>query len=486
MAMDMESRNNTQDSPLIMGRYRLGRLLGRGNFAKVYKAHKVATGEAVAIKVFNKDAVRRSGMSEKVKTEVDVMRRVRHPNVVRLHEVMATRSRIYFVMEYAAGGELFARLAQSPRLPEPVARRYFQQLVTAVEFCHSRGVYHRDLKPENLLLDARGDLKVSDFGLSALRQQQQQDAGDNVLLHTACGTPAYVAPEVLLKRGYDGAKADIWSCGVILFVLMAGYLPFNDTNLVLLYRKITQSNYMCPPWFSVDARKLLARMLDPNPRTRITMSKITAHPWFQKGNYCPLAATPTPTSSVTLLRKEKEAACKCHHHRDEEDNEEEDGRKRKRSKVTASSPSIAGIRPSSMNAFDIISRSSGLDLSKMFDGEHSHRSEEARFASRESTAAIVSRLEEIAEARNLRVRVRDKGRVEMEGGGRRGAIAIEAEIFEVAPSVHVVEMRNTGGDSLEFREFYRQDLRPSLGDIAWSWQGGESPPPALVPRRTAT
>ncbi|AQL00325.1 Putative CBL-interacting protein kinase family protein [Zea mays] len=181
-----------QDSQLVMGRYRLGQLLGSGNFAKVYKAHKVATGEAVAVKVLDKDAVHRSGMAEKVKTEVDVMRRVRHPNVVRLHEMMATRSKIYFVMEYASGGELFARLAQSTRFPEPVARRYFQQLMTAVEFCHSRGVYHRDLKPENLLLDARGDLKVSDFGLSALQDGRggRQLRGDG-LLHTACGTPAF-------------------------------------------------------------------------------------------------------------------------------------------------------------------------------------------------------------------------------------------------------------------------------------------------------
>jgi len=471
-----------QDTQLIMGRYRLGRLLGCGNFAKVYKAHNVATGEAVAIKVFNKDAVRQSGMAGKVKTEVDVMRRVHHPNVVRLHEVMATRSRIYFVMEYAAGGELFARLAQSARLPEPVARRYFQQLITAVEFCHSRGVYHRDLKPENLLLDARGDLKVSDFGLSALQDAGARVRGD-ALLHTACGTPAYVAPEVLLKCGYDGAKADIWSCGVILFVLLAGYLPFNDTSLVLLYRKITQSNYKCPPWFSIDARKLLARLLDPNPRTRITMSKLTAHPWFQKGP-CPLADRPlVARETPALLGKE---ACRCHHHRGDGEDGEEDARRRKRSKVTASSsssPAVA-VRPLSMNAFDIISRSSGLDLSKMFDEEH--RPEEARFASRESTAAIVSRLEEIAGARNLSVRVRDKGMVEMEGGRRPGALAIEAEIFEVAPSVHVVEMRKTGGDPLEFREFYRQDLKPSIGDIVWSWQGGDSPPPASVARRRDT
>jgi 5'-AMP-activated protein kinase catalytic alpha subunit len=281
---------------------------------------------------------------------------------------------------------------------------------------------------------------------------------------------------VLLKCGYDGAKADIWSCGVILFVLMAGYLPFNDTNLVLLYRKIAQSNYRCPPWFSIDARKLLARLLDPNPRTRITMSKLKAHPWLQKGP-CPLTDKHLVTSETTSVLLGNKEACKCHHHRDEED--EEDARERKRSKVTVSSPTIA-VRPSSMNAFDIISRSIGLDLSKMFDEEHGA---EARFTSRESTAAIVSKLEEIAESRKLSVKLKEKGRVEMEGSldGGRGALAIEAEIFEVAPSVHVVEMRKTGGDSLEFREFYRQDLKPSLGDIVWSWQGGNSPPPAIVP-----
>jgi 5'-AMP-activated protein kinase, catalytic alpha subunit len=187
-----------KDPQVIMGgRYRLGRLLGRGNFAKVYKAHKADTGEVVAIKVFDKDAVRRSSTAEQVKREVDVMRRVRHPHVVRLHEVMATRSRIYLAMEYASGGELFDRLARSARgFPELVAHRYFRQLVTAVEFFHGRGVYHRDLKPENLLLDARGDLKVSDFGLSALEGGGRRLRGDG-LLHTACGTPAYVAPEVM-------------------------------------------------------------------------------------------------------------------------------------------------------------------------------------------------------------------------------------------------------------------------------------------------
>ncbi|XP_048568151.1 CBL-interacting protein kinase 30-like isoform X2 [Triticum urartu] len=438
-----------QDSKVIMGRYKLGRLLGRGTFAKVYKAHNISTGEVVAIKVFDKEAVRRSGTVDQVRREVDVMRRLHHPNVVRLHEVMATRSRIYFVMEYASGGELFARLAESTRFPEPVARRYFQQLITAVEFCHSRGVYHRDLKPENLLLDAHGNLKVSDFGLSALADGASRHRGD-ALLHTTCGTPAYVAPEVILKRGYDGAKADIWSCGVILFVLLAGRLPFHDTNLVLLYKRIARSDYQCPAWFSIDARKLLARLLDPNPNTRITITKLMARTWFQKDS-CPLSDKPLDTSET----------------------------------VTASSPTI-NVRPSSMNAFDIISRSSVLDLAKMFDAEH--KTSEARFSSKETTTVIVSKLGKIAEAGRFSFKLnKEKGRVELEGSqdGRKRALALEAEIFEVAPSVHVVEMRKTGGDSLEFQDFYKQELKPSLGDIVWAWQGGDSPPPTLttaVPR----
>jgi len=457
-----------QDSQVIMGRYRLGSLLGRGSFAKVYKARNISTGEAVAIKVFDKETVRRSGTMEQVKREVEVMRRVRHPNVVRLHEVMATRSKIYFVMEYASGGELLARLARSSRFTEPVARRYFQQLITAVEFCHSRGVYHRDLKPENLLLDAHGNLKVSDFGLSSLADGASRLRGDG-LLHTTCGTPAYVAPEVIQKRGYDGAKADIWSCGVILFMLLAGHLPFKDTNLVLLYRKIARSDYKCPAWFSVDARKLLARLLDPNPKTRITIAKLMARTWFRKDS-CPLDDDkPLATSETAVFLG------------NDENDEHEGARKRKRSKATMSSPTIR-VKPTSMNAFDIISRSNVLDLGKMFDVPE-HRSE-ARFSTKETTTAIVSKLGKIAEAGRFSFKLnKDKGRVELEGSqdGRNGALALEAEIFEVAPSVHVVEMRKTGGDSLEFRDFYKQELKPSLGDIVWAWQGGDSPPRTHAP-----
>ena len=261
-----------------MGRYEIGKQLGQGTFAKVYYARNLATGQAVAIKMINKDKVTKVGLVEQIKREISVMRLVKHPNVLQLFEVMATKSRIYFVLEYAKGGELFDKIVKAGRFSEAAARRYFQQLISAVDYCHSRGVYHRDLKPENLLLDDNENLKVSDFGLSALANCTREDG----LLHTTCGTPAYVAPEVLGRKGYDGAKADIWSSGIILFVLAAGYLPFQEVNLIEMYRKISKAEFKCPRYFSAELRDLLRKILDPDHSTRITISRIKRSAWYRK------------------------------------------------------------------------------------------------------------------------------------------------------------------------------------------------------------
>ncbi|CAN1811971.1 CBL-interacting serine/threonine-protein kinase 6 [Linum perenne] len=191
-------------------------MLGHGTFAKVYHARNLQSGKSVAMKVVGKEKVIKVGMTDQIKREISVMKMVKHQNIVELHEVMASKSKIYIAMELVRGGELFAKIAAKGRLKEDVARVYFQQLISAIDFCHSRGVYHRDLKPENLLLDEEGNLKVTDFGLSAFSEHLKQDG----LLHTTCGTPAYVAPEVIKKKGYNGAKADLWSCGVILYVLL--------------------------------------------------------------------------------------------------------------------------------------------------------------------------------------------------------------------------------------------------------------------------
>ncbi|KAG0457698.1 hypothetical protein HPP92_022855 [Vanilla planifolia] len=383
---------------------------------------------------------------EQIKREISVMRLVKHPNIVNLHEVMATKTKIYFVMEYVRGGELFNKITKG-RLKESVARKYFQQLINAVEFCHSRGVYHRDLKPENLLLDEKGDLKVSDFGLSALADSKRQDG----LLHTTCGTPAYVAPEVISRKGYEGAKADIWSCGVILFVLLAGYLPFQDSNLMELYRKISKSEFKCPHWFLPEARKLLSKILNPNPIKRLSIAKILEHPWFVKICDGKQMKVDTETKDTTPVDADAIFMSNGVCAEDKQD----------------------ALKPVNMNAFDIISLSAGFDLSGLFL-EPNH-AKEAWFASWKPASVIISKLEEFAKFQRLRVWKKNGGIMKMEGskGGKNGVLVIDAEIFEVAPSWHLVELKKSNGDTLEYQKLLREDIRPALKDIIWAWLGEE-------------
>lgn len=438
-----------------MHRYELGRLLGQGTFAKVYHGRNLKTGQSVAIKIIDKEKVLQVGLIDQIKREISVMRLVRHPNVVRLYEVMASKTKIYFAMEYVKGGELFDKVAKG-KLKEDVARKYFQQLIGAVDFCHSRGVYHRDLKPENLLLDENGNLKVSDFGLSALFESRRKDG----LLHTTCGTPAYVAPEVINKKGYDGAKADIWSCGVILFVLLAGYLPFHDSNLMEMYRKISKGDFKCPQWIPAEVRKLLSRILDPSPSTRMDVAKLTENAWFKK----------------RIKHIESPETHDHHHHHHHHGNSGDHDVHFAFSTSDCQcrgSPSFK-IAKSNFNAFDIISSlSPGFDLSNLFEEDMNHRPE-ARFTTTKPVSTIVSKFEEIAEMESFKLVKRD-GTMKLQGSreGRKGQLAIDAEIFEVTPAFYVVEVKKTAGDTLEYKEFCDHDLRPSLKDIVWTWQGCE-------------
>ncbi|CAL9159597.1 unnamed protein product [Musa hybrid cultivar] len=420
-----------------VGKYELGRTLGEGSFAKVKYARDVRTGNSFAIKILDKQQVLRHKMVEQIKREISTMKLIKHPNVVQIYEVMASKTKIYIVLEFVDGGELFDKVANHGKLKEDEARRYFQQLINAVDYCHSRGVYHRDLKPENLLLDSYGTLKVSDFGLSAFAPQIREDG----LLHTTCGTPNYVAPEVLNDKGYDGTASDIWSCGVILFVLMAGYLPFDEPNLITLYKKISKAEFLFPAWFSSGAKKLITRILDPNPHTRITISNILANEWFKKG-YKP----PYFEHGEDVSLDDIDAVF---------NNSEEHLVTEKKEK------------PESMNAFELISRSQGFNLGNLFEKQLGLVKRETRFTSQCPPNEIMSKIEEAAKPLGFNVRKHNyKMKLQGDKSGRKGHLSVATEVFEVAPSLHMVELRKTGGDTLEFHKFYK-NFSSGLKDIVW-------------------
>ncbi|WCJ27219.1 CBL-interacting protein kinase 12 [Euphorbia peplus] len=443
--MSSKPQSNNTNQALLLGRYEIGKLLGHGTFAKVYHARNVKTNESVAIKVIDKEKILKGGLIAHIKREISILRRVRHPNIVQLFEVMATKAKIYFVMEYVRGGELFNKVAKG-RLKEEVARKYFQQLISAVAFCHARGVFHRDLKPENLLLDENGDLKVSDFGLSAVSDQIRQDG----LFHTFCGTPAYVAPEVLARKGYDAAKVDIWSCGVILFVLMAGYLPFHDQNVMVMYKKIYRGEFRCPRWFSPELIKLLMKLLDINPETRITFNEIMENRWFKKGfKHIKFYVEDDKVYSFPDdgLQDDTESVSS-----DQSQSESESEFEIRRRITTLP-------RPASLNAFDIISFSPGFDLSGLFE----EGGEGSRYVSGAPVPKIISKLEEIAKVVSFTVRKKDC-RVSFEGSreGVKGPLTIAAEIFELTPKLSVVEIKKKGGDRGEYEDFCNNELKPGL------------------------
>ncbi|XWS14874.1 hypothetical protein CRYUN_Cryun35bG0046500 [Craigia yunnanensis] len=425
-----------------VGKYEIGRTVGEGTFAKVKFAQNTETGESVAMKVLDRSTIIKHKMVDQIKREISIMKLVRHPYVVRLHEVIASRTKIYIILEFITGGELYDKIVHNGRLSEAEARRYFQQLIDGVEYCHSKGVYHRDLKPENLLLDSLGNLKISDFGLSALPEQGVS------LLRTTCGTPNYVAPEVLSHKGYDGAVADVWSSGVILYVLMAGYLPFDELDLTTLYSKIERAEFSCPSWFPVGAKSLIQRILDPNPQTRITIEQIRSDEWFKKG-YVPVRLLEYEDINLDDVNAVFD---------DPEVDKEERGNE----------PSgNEDMGPLILNAFDLIILSQGLNLATLFDRGKDSMKYQTRFVSQKPARVVLSSMEVVAQSMGYKTHIRNyKMRVEGLSANRTSHFSVILEVFDVAPTFLMVDIQKAAGDAGEYLKFYKT-FCGNLEDIIW-------------------
>ncbi|KAJ6324138.1 hypothetical protein OIU76_011436 [Salix suchowensis] len=382
-------QRTTSISTTLLNKYELGRLLGRGSFAKVYAAHSLSDKtQLVAIKIIDKTKTD-AAMEPRIISEISAMHRLQHhPNVLKIHEVMATKTKIYLVMELASGGDLFSKIRKMGKLKEPAARRYFQQLVSAIHFCHQNGVSHRK----------NGGVDVG------------------FLLQTACGTPAFTAPEVMARRGYDGSKADAWSCGVILFFFLSASLPFNDSNLAVMYRKIHKGEYQLPSCLKKPVKSIINQLLEPNPNKRMSIEALMNHPWFLKGFEIP--------AKSSVLELDYKKSCEFE------------------------KSAVGGI-----NAFDLISLSSGLDLSGLFEVKYWRG---GRFTSSETVERVAERVREVGGRLGYSVE-------EGKGGGAigwgKGRVGLVFEVLEI-----VVE-----GGGVEFGDLHWGELKDGLEDVVLQW-----------------
>ncbi|KAK9397472.1 serine/threonine-protein kinase BRSK1 [Crotalus adamanteus] len=276
----------SQQHAQYVGPYRLEKTLGKGQTGLVKLGIHCITGQKVAIKIVNREKLSESVLM-KVEREIAILKLIEHPHVLKLHDVYENKKYLYLVLEHVSGGELFDYLVKKGRLTPKEARKFFRQIVSALDFCHSYSICHRDLKPENLLLDEKNNIRIADFGMASLQ------VGDS-LLETSCGSPHYACPEVIKGEKYDGRRADMWSCGVILFALLVGALPFDDDNLRQLLEKVKRGIFHMPHFIPPDCQNLLRGMIEVEPEKRLSLEQIQKHPWFLGGKNEPEPEQPIP------------------------------------------------------------------------------------------------------------------------------------------------------------------------------------------------
>ena len=268
----MENSFTINKNTKQIGNILLSKTIGKGTFSIVKLGYEVPSGSKVAVKILDRKVVKENETKE-IQREISILKKLNHPNIIKLHNVILDERCFYLIMEYVNGDDLFHYVTKKKRLSEIESCKFFHQLISCIEYLNSLNIAHRDIKPENILLDTqKNTLKLIDFGLSIISNGQ--------LLKTKCGSPCYVAPEIILKTSYNGLISDIWSVGIVLYFMLTGNIPFESNNLKDLYTKIISGVFNIPSFLSDDAISILKKLLNVDPKKRITISEIKNHPFY--------------------------------------------------------------------------------------------------------------------------------------------------------------------------------------------------------------
>ena len=276
-----ENRLNLYEKPEYtkqIGNYVLFDEIGTGTFSKVSKAFHIITEQTVAVKILNKQKIIDDKDVERIYREMDILKKIFHPNICQLYESYVTVHNYYLILEYIDGGDLFDYITNNKYLSEEESCKFYRQLISVIEYLNTMNIAHRDIKPENILLDSKHqNIKLIDFGLSNYYTEEE-------LLKSSCGSPCYASPEMLSGNPYQGIATDIWSSGIVLYSMLMGTLPFSGQELLSLYRQIKAGKFYLPSTLSLEAMDLLKKLLQVNPKNRISLNEIKEHKWFKFDN----------------------------------------------------------------------------------------------------------------------------------------------------------------------------------------------------------
>ena len=268
--------SNKSNDKNILSEYETKGQLGKGTFSVVKLGIKKSTKEKVAIKILEKRKIINKDDLQRVEREINILKHFNNLNVIKIYDILENSEKHFFIMEYCENGELFNHIVEKQRLNENESAYFYYQLINGLEYIHSKGVVHRDLKPENLLLDSRSILKIIDFGLSNYFDGKK-------FLKTPCGSPCYASPEMVSGRSYNGFYIDVWATGIILYAMLCGYLPFEDPNNDILFKKILECKLDYPDFLTNRSKNLMKKILVTDPEKRIKIEQIKQHPFYIHG-----------------------------------------------------------------------------------------------------------------------------------------------------------------------------------------------------------